>query len=94
MKHNSIDSERSVVGGLLLDPCVDRVLPTRLTHEDFSDERLGYIFECILEMARDKKPIDILTVRDYIDSQYQPKGRSWVVDFQDLAMLSENSTGT
>ena len=103
MKHNSIDSERSVIGGLLLDPCVDRVLPTRLTHEDFSDERLGYIFECILEMARDKKPIDILTVRDYIDSderRLKPKNLhanrhwKWAVDFQDLAMLSENSTGT
>ncbi len=67
MKHNSIDSEGSVVGGLLLDPCVDRVLATRLTGDDFSDEKLCYVFNCILDMVRKKIPVDVLTVRDYID---------------------------
>ena len=94
MKHNSIDSERSVVGGLLLDPCVDRVLATRLTEDDFSDEKLCYVFNCILDMVRKKIPVDVLTVRDYIDSDEQTLRRSWAVDFQFLAMLSENSTGT
>ena len=94
MKYNSIDSERSVVGGLLLDPCVDRVLATRLTGDDFSNEKLCYIFNCVLDMVRKKIPVDILTVRDYIDSDRQPKSRSWVVGFQDLATLANNSTGT
>ena len=93
MKHNSIDSERSVVGGLLLDPCVDRVLATRLTGDDFSNEKLCYVFNCILDMVRKKIPVDVLTVRDYIDSDEQPKSRSWAVDFQFLAFLVENSTG-
>ena len=94
MQYNSIDSERSVVGGLLLDPCVDRVLATRLTCDDFSNEKLSYVFDCVLTMVKKKLPVDILTVRDYIDSDYQPKSRSWAVDFQDLATLANNSTGT
>ena len=103
MKYNSIDSERSVVGGLLLDPCVDRVLATRLTGDDFSDKKLSYIFDCVLEMVKKKLPVDILTVRDYIDSderRLKPKNLhanrhwKWAVDFQDLAMLGENSIGT
>jgi hypothetical protein len=32
---DSIDSERSVVGGLLIDPCLDRVLGTGLVSNDF-----------------------------------------------------------
>jgi replicative DNA helicase len=45
-------------------------------------------------MVRKKIPVDVLTVRDYIDSDEQPLSRSWAVDFQFLALLSENSTGT
>ena len=33
---DSLDSERSVVGGLLIDPCLDRVLGTGLVYDDFS----------------------------------------------------------
>ncbi len=94
MKYNSIDSERAVVGGLLLDPCVDRVMQTRLAEGDFSNEKLGYVFRCILDMKQDNKAIDVITVRDYITNDYQPNDRSWAVDFEDLAMLIENSTGT
>ena len=54
MQYNSIDSERSVVGGLLLDPCVDRVLATRLTCDDFSNEKLSYVFDCVLTMVKKK----------------------------------------
>ena len=94
MKYDSIDSERAVVGGLLLDPCVDKVMQTRLAEEDFSNEKLGYVFRCILHMKKDNKAIDVITVRDYITNDYQPLDRTWAVDFEDLAMLIENSTGT
>ena len=96
MKHNSKDSEGSVVGGLLLDPCVDRVLATRLIRDDFSDRKLGYIFECILEMTRKKMPVEILSVLNYIETEKNknPTGINWGVDFKDLAFMGENSTGT
>ena len=93
MQYNSLDSERAVVGGLLLEPCVHRVAATRLTQEDFSDEKLGYTFRCINNMYRDDIPIDVVTVRDFISNDQQPKDRSWMVDFKFLALLLENSTG-
>ena len=31
---DSIDSERSVIGGLLIEPCLDRVLGTGLVYDD------------------------------------------------------------
>ena len=92
MQYNSLDSERAVVGGLLLEPCVHRVAATRLTEEDFSDEKLGYTFRCINNMYRDDIPIDVVTVRDFISNDHQPKSRPWMVDFQFLALLLENST--
>jgi replicative DNA helicase len=90
---DSIDSERSVVGGLLIDPCLDRVLGTGLVSNDFSNDKLSYIFCCIIEMTDKKMPVDILTTRDYINLQEQPKSISWAVDFQDLAFLTEDCIG-
>ena len=94
MKYNSIDSERAVVGGLLLEPSVDKILLTRLTPEDFSDDKLSYIFMSILEMVRKKISVDAVTVRDYIDLERQPNDRPWAVNFEDLALLLENSIGS
>jgi len=93
MHYNSLDSEKAVIGGLLLDPCIDKIAATRLREEDFSDERLGYTFRCINDMHRDNKPIDVVTVRDYIGNDRQPNDRPWVVDFEFLALLLENTTG-
>ena len=90
---DSLDSERSVVGGLLIDPCLDRVLGTGLVYDDFSDDKLRYIYSVIIYMTNNKMPIDVLTVRDYIELQEQPKSRSWAVDFQDLAFLTEDCIG-
>ena len=45
-------------------------------------------------MKKDKKPIDTITVRDYINNDFQPLDRTWEVDFKDLASLLESSTGT
>ena len=94
MKYNSIDSERAVVGGLLLEPSVDKILLTRLTPEDFSDDKLSYIFTSILEMVKKKISVDAVTVRDYIDLERQPNDRPWAVNFEDLALLLENSIGS
>lgn len=93
MMFNSLDSEKAVIGGLLIEPCFDRVVSTRLTNEDFSNNRLGYIFTSMLEMFRKKKPIDIVTVRDYIDKDKLNKNLSIPVTFEDLALIAENSSG-
>jgi len=90
---DSLDAERSVVGGLLTEPCLDRVLGTGLVSDDFSNDKLRYIFNCIIELIDAKKPVDILTARDFIELQEQPKSRSWAVDFKDLAFLTEDCIG-
>ena len=90
---DSLDSERSVIGGLLIEPCLDRVLGTGLVYDDFSNDKLRYIYSVIIYMTNQKMPVDVLTVRDYIELQEQPKSRSWTVDFKDLAFLSEDCLG-
>ena len=48
MRYNSRDSEEAVVGGLLLDPCVDKVMATRLTESDFTSQKLRIYFSLYL----------------------------------------------
>ena len=90
---DSLDSERSVIGGLLIEPCLERVLGTGLVYDDFSDDKLRYIYSVIIYMTNNKMPVDVLTVRDYIELQETPVHQSWAVDFQDLAFLTEDCIG-
>ena len=90
---DSLDSERSVIGGLLIEPCLDRVLGTGLVYDDFSNDKLRYIYSVIIYMTNQKMPVDILTVRDHIELQETPVHQSWAVDFQDLAFLTEDCIG-
>jgi len=87
---NSYDAEVAVVGGLLLDPVVDRVLSSGLDHTDFSDPTLSIIYETILKMYSDSKPIDMMTVRDYIDET----NKNTNCNFEYLANISNTSLGS
>ena len=81
---SSRDSELAVIGGLLVDPVVSKVLSTGLTPEDFSDKDLGSIYGSILKMHNESMPIDIITVRDYAGD----------IDFNSLASIANNSIGS
>ena len=56
--NNSLDSEEAVIGGLLLDPNIKKVLATGLVTQDFSNENLGCLFEYIKEMTDEGIHID------------------------------------
>ena len=90
--NNSLDSEEAVIGGLLLDPNIKKVLATGLVTQDFSNENLGCLFEYIKEMTDEGIHIDALTTRDYINSQGN-HGGEWT-SFPFLATLMENCTNT
>ena len=79
----TIESEESVVGGLMIDPVVDKVLATGLQSSDFSNQTLGKVFDEIIGMHNNKQKIDILTVKNHT------KGKG--IDFNYLATISNNT---
>jgi len=79
----TIESEESVIGGLMIDPVVDKVLATGLTSSDFSNKALGNVLDEIVEMHNNKQDIDILTVKNHTKS----KG----IDFSYLATIADNT---
>lgn len=65
---NSIPSEQSIIGGLLLSPEAFDEIITIISSEDFyrPDHRL--IFEAIISLGRQDKPIDAVTVSDQLET--------------------------
>ena len=58
----SLEAERAVLGGLMLDP--ERVLSIaeRLTQEDFYRPAHGRLFKMMIEMAERGEPVELVAV--------------------------------
>ena len=65
---NSLDAERQVIGGILLD-CnkLTQVNSTGININDFSDKNLGQLFNYMSCMHDEAEHIDALTLRNWID---------------------------
>lgn len=61
-KLHSPELERSLIGTLILNPKEIRTVKEILAPEMVYDSRIRLVFETLIEMARDKKPIDALLV--------------------------------
>ena len=88
---NSIDAQRQVIGGILLDESVlPQVLSTGISPKDFAPT-YEIIFDYILEMRDEGEHIDALHLRNWIDLQGNHSG-DWT-GFQYLCTLMEECVG-
>ena len=92
-KKDSTDSERAVVGGLLIDPtCIDEVAGTGLITSDFNGKELGLLYQYILDMLDEDEKVDPLSLRNWIDRDGDHSGE-WT-GFPYLATMMEECIGT
>ena len=88
---NSIDAQRQVIGGILLDESVlPQVLSTGISAKDFTGN-YGIIFDYILELRDEGEHIDALHLRNWIDLQGNHSG-DWT-GFPYLCTLMEECVG-
>ena len=88
----SIDAQRQVLGGILLDESVlPQVLSTGLTAKDFGTSNLGTLLDYILEMKEEGEHIDALHLRNWIDMQGNHSGE-WT-GFPFLCTMMEECVG-
>lgn len=68
---HSVEAEQSVLGGLMLDDGSDRCLKvfSSLRAESFYSRQHKIIYEELRSLARQQKPIDLLTVSDSLESK-------------------------
>ena len=91
-KKDSTDSERAVIGGLLIDPtCIDEVSGTGLITTDFNSKELGFLYQYILDMLDEDEKVDPLSLRNWIDRDGDHSGE-WT-GFPYLATMMEECIG-
>jgi len=88
----SIDAERQVLGGILLDSTVlTQVNMTGLSDKDFSMTNLGLLFKYMREMQEEEEHIDPLHLRNWIDIGGDHSGE-WT-SFPYLCTMMEECVG-
>jgi len=65
---HSIDAERSVLGGVLLDADILADIEGRLEPGDFYRPSHGTIFKAMTELAGERQPIDLVTLTEFLSS--------------------------
>lgn len=59
---NSMVSEKSVIGSILLEPAMLHVIENSLSYSDFYSQKHGKIYEILLDMHRKSEKIDVITL--------------------------------
>ncbi len=68
---HALDAELAVLGGIMLDPDALERLEGSLQPEHFYVERHRLIFAAMQELAAKGKPVDALTIKDYLEQRRQ-----------------------
>lgn len=69
---HSIEAERSVVGSMILDSEAVVIASEIVTKEDFYGKQYGILYEAMVELYNDGKPIDLITLQDKLKEKDVP----------------------
>ncbi|MCR4867541.1 MAG: replicative DNA helicase [Lachnospiraceae bacterium] len=92
MPHDSL-AERSVVGCMLTDKqSIDRAAEL-ITKDDFYEKQYGLLFEAMVRLNNESKPVDVVTLRDKLNEMDVPEEVSslgYLQDIMDLNFITVN----
>ncbi len=81
---HSIEAEQSVIGSMLIDKEAITIASEIVSREDFYQQQYGILFETILELYNESKPVDIVTVQDRLKEKNVPPEVSSLEFVKDL----------
>lgn len=90
---HSIDAERWVLGSILLDKDGMIQVSSFLTEGDFYDPNNGLIYGAMIDLFTRNKPIDLLTVREYLDDRQNLEkigGNAYLMELTESIFTSAN----
>ena len=83
---HSIEAEQSVVGSMIMDREAILVASEIITSEDFYQHQYGVLFEAIVELFSEDKPVDLITLQDRLKEKDVPPEISSLEFVRDLVM--------
>ncbi|MBQ8936339.1 MAG: replicative DNA helicase [Bacteroidaceae bacterium] len=87
----NIEMEQAVLGALMIEQDAYSLVSETLKPESFYDHRHQIIFDAIRSLCAQQRPVDILTVREYLDSKSQLEEAGGPIY---LMQLSQNVTSS
>lgn len=81
---HSLEAEASVIGGMLLDKDAILVASEILAKEDFYQKAYGIVFESMVELFGEGKPVDLVTLQDRLKEKGVPEEVSGMEFARDL----------
>ena len=90
---HSVEAEQSVIGAMLMDREAIVAASETISGEDFYQHQYGIIFEAILELYNEGKPVDLITLQDRLREKDVPPEISsleFVRDLLNSALTSAN----
>ena len=90
MPHN-LEAEKSVIGSMFLDREATLTVSEMLTADDFYQKQYGIIFESMVELYNENKPIDLVTLQDKLNEKDLPPEYSGVEFIRELVIAVPTS---
>ncbi len=88
---HSEEAERSVLGAMLMDRDAIVEAEDILVKEDFYQRQYGILFEAMVELYREGKAVDLITLRDKLKEKDLPEAFGSLDFFRDLVDLVTTS---
>ena len=70
---HSLEAEQSVVGSMLMGREAILAASEILTREDFYQQQYGVIFESMVELYNEGKPVDLVTLQNRLREKTFPR---------------------
>ena len=80
---HSIDSEKAVIGSMIMDADAIVAASEMLTGDDFYQRQFGILFETMVELYNEGKPVDVLTLQERLKMKDVPE------EFASIEYISE-----
>ena len=80
---HSIDSEKAVIGSMIMDADAIVAASEMLTGDDFYQRQFGILFETMVELYNEGKPVDVLTLQERLKMKDVPE------EFASIDYISE-----
>ena len=69
---NSIEAEQSVIGSMIIDREAITIASEIINPDDFYNKQYGILFETMIELNDESKPVDLITLQDRLKEKDVP----------------------
>ena len=90
MPHN-LEAEKSVIGSIFIDREAATTVSEILNADDFYQKQYGTIYEAMIELYNDNKPIDLVTLQEKLSEKELPPEYSEVEFIRELVIAVPTS---